>query len=70
MIKSRTQKSKSLIQQLWFERAEKVMSQLRHLGLLIDQFEYMGEIANKLSQETTSEMKKSFKEERDQALKE
>ena len=46
------------------------MAQLRHLLLLIDQFEYMGEVAHRLSDDTTPQMKKSFKSERDPKIKE
>lgn len=48
LLKSKS-KGPSLLQQLWFERAEKTMKHLRHFELLIDHFEYMGDLSNRLS---------------------
>lgn len=48
LIKSRTQKQNSLLTQLWFERAAKTIEQLNHLGLLIDQFEFMADVSFRL----------------------
>jgi hypothetical protein len=46
MIKSKNQKQpNALITQLWFERAEKVMKQLDHLGRLIEFFTYVAQIS-------------------------
>ena len=67
MIKSKN--SKNFIQQLWFERAEKVMKNLHHFSLLLDSFKYMGEIAYKFTFDTVPSLKKSFKEEKIEKLK-
>ena len=60
MIKSRTQKT--LVQQMWFERAEKTLRQVNHFGMLIEQLEYMGEVANRLTCDSIPNIKKSIKE--------
>lgn len=62
MIKSRTQKQGSLLQTLWQERANRTLAQLNHLSLLIDHFEFMYEVADRLNNETVPGLKKSYKE--------
>jgi hypothetical protein len=66
MIKSRT-KGKGLLQQMWFERAEKTLRQVNHFGMLIEQFEYMGEVTNRLVTDSIPSLKKSIKEAPDQS---
>lgn len=62
MIKSRTQKQSSLVQCLWQERANRTLAHLNHLSLLIDQFELMYEVSDRLNNETVPGLKKSYKE--------
>lgn len=45
------------------------MKQLQHQAYLIDHFEYMGDIANNLGNEQLPALKKSFKEERVDTVK-
>jgi hypothetical protein len=33
-------KSKSIVQQLWFSRAQRILEQLEHLSMLLDFFEF------------------------------
>jgi len=42
---------------------------MNHIGLLIDQFEYMGDVSFRLVDESIPSMKKSFKEERNPIIK-
>lgn len=68
LLKSKT-KGNSLLQQLWFERAEKTMKHLNHFELLMDQFEYMGDLANRLSTDSLPSLKKSLKDEKNDKLR-
>lgn len=68
LLKSKT-KGGSLLQQLWFERAEKTMKHLSHFESLMDHFEYMGELANRLSTDSLPQLKKSMKEEKNDKLR-
>jgi|DEB0MinimDraft_12_1074336.scaffolds.fasta_scaffold18293_1 hypothetical protein len=69
MIKSKTLQSDSLLQQLWFERATKTLQQVNHFSLLLDQFEFMGDVCFRIQDETIPSLKKSYKEERDPTVK-
>ena len=71
MMKSSGGKSLSsnLLQQLWFERAERTMRHFEHFGHLMDHFEYMGQVAQRLHAETTPNLKRSFKEEKNEKIK-
>jgi len=40
-----------------------------HIGLLIEQFEYMSDVSFRLNDETLPELKKSFKEESAELIK-
>jgi hypothetical protein len=42
------------------------MKHLGHFELLIDQFEYMGDLANRLATDSLPSMKKSLKEEKNE----
>ena len=59
LIKQRNTKNKSLLTQLWFERAEKILAQLRHLHTLFDFFDFVAMTAHRFTHEytTTREMK-------------
>ena len=52
---------------MWFERAEKTLRQVNHFGMLIEQFEYMGEVTNRLVTDSIPSLKKSIKEAPDQS---
>jgi len=69
MIKSKSSTSNSLLQQLWSERANKTLQQLNHMGMLLDQFELMGDACFRLQDDTIPSLKKSWKEERDEQMK-
>jgi hypothetical protein len=68
MIKSKSLSS-DLLQQLWFERAEKTMRHFEHFGQLMDSFQYMADVANRFHAETTPNLKRSFKEEKNEKIK-
>ena len=68
MIKSKSLSS-NLLQQLWFERAERTMRHVEHFGQLMDSFQYMADVANRMHTETTPNLKKSFKEEKNDKIK-
>lgn len=61
--------SSNLLQQLWFERAEKTMKHVDHFGHLLESFQYMGDVANRLHSDTTPNLKRSFKEEKNETIK-
>jgi hypothetical protein len=63
LIKSRQHKQSSVLQTLWQERANRTLQQMNHIGLLIDQFEYMYEVADRMKNETIPNLKQSSKEE-------
>ena len=42
---------------------------MNHIGLLIDQFEYMSDVAFRLNDDTLPSLKKSFKEESEELIK-
>ena len=69
MIKSSKGLSSNLLQQLWFERAERTLKHLEHFSQLLESFQYMGDVAQRLHSETTPNLKKSFKEERNEKVK-
>jgi len=68
-IRSKNQKSDSIIKQLWSERAKKTIKDLDHLTMLMETFEFMGEICHRLNSESIPTLKRSFKDERDEVLK-
>ena len=68
LIKSRSLSS-NLLQQLWFERAEKTMKHVEHFGQLLESFQYMSDVAQRLHTETTPNLKRSFKEEKNEKIK-
>lgn len=65
MIKSKNVKNTSLITQLWFERAEKVINQLEHVYKLMEFFSY----ASLISFRFTNDYIPVLKEEKDKAKK-
>ena len=65
MIKSKNVKNTSLITQLWFERAEKVINQLEHVYKLMEFFSY----ASLISFRFTNDYIPALKEEKDKAKK-
>lgn len=69
MIKSKNSKGGTLLQQLWFERASKTLKHLEHFANLMDQFEYMGEMAYRLQNDCLAQMKKSTKEEKNEKIR-
>jgi hypothetical protein len=50
------------VHQLWVERAAKIIRQATHIGNLIEHFEFMGDIAFRLTDETLPSLKKSMNE--------
>ena len=50
LIKSKTQSS-SLITQLWFERAQKVMNSIEHVSKLLEFISYSGMISHRFNNE-------------------
>lgn len=64
LLKSRSSGSKSLLQTLWFERAQRTLSHINHFQLLLDQFEFMCQMSYNLQHDSTPSLKKSFKEEK------
>ena len=69
MIKSSKALSSNLLQQLWFERAERTLKHLEHFSQLLESCQYMGDVAQRLHAETTPNLKRSFKEERNDKIK-
>ena len=57
LIKSKSQKPNALLTQLWFERAEKVMKQLDHLGRLLEFFSYVAQISFRFYREYVPQLK-------------
>ena len=68
MIKSKTS-GNTLLQQLWSERANKTLQQLNHMGMLLEQFELMGDCCFRIQDDTLPSLKKSWKEDRDETMK-
>jgi hypothetical protein len=54
---------------LWFERANKTLQQVNHFVLLIDQFEFMGDVCFRINDDSIPSLKKSFKEEKNDKLR-
>lgn len=70
MIKSKTGgTSKSLITQLWFERAEKIVKQLQYTLKLIEFFDYVSVISHRFQNEYIPSLKSKKGEQYSEAPK-